>query len=218
MENVQVKQGLAITSMVFGILAIVLCPTIIFGPLALILGVVALVKASRRPEEYGGKGFAITGMVTGGVAMLLLPIMMAIAIPNLLNAINRGRQKRTMADMRTISTAWDAYQLDNGSYCPPGRDFSHFSWGNISSDELNKMLTASCGRDMPIHDGWGNPLQFGVECQEKEVQRFGIRSGGKDAQWEMDQYPEKSQTYRFDCDIVNENGTFIRSPEGIQNN
>ena len=44
--------------------------------------------------------------VTGGIGTF--GTIAAIAIPNLINAINRGRQKRTMVDMRTIGAAVEA--------------------------------------------------------------------------------------------------------------
>ena len=34
----------------------------------MILGIVALVKANNRPNEYGGKGLAIGGIVTSGLS------------------------------------------------------------------------------------------------------------------------------------------------------
>jgi Tfp pilus assembly major pilin PilA len=49
-------------------------------------------------------------------AVLLVPvagIMAAIAIPNLLNAIDRGKQKRTMADIRSIGTAIEQYAAEH---------------------------------------------------------------------------------------------------------
>ena len=42
---------------------------------SVILGVVALVKESRQPEEYGGKGMAITGIVLSGVSILIMPVV-----------------------------------------------------------------------------------------------------------------------------------------------
>lgn len=68
------KKGIAIAAMVLGIIALVLSivPIIavlsfVLGPLAIVLGVVAIVK--RR-----GRGQAITGVVTGGIGVLVAAI------------------------------------------------------------------------------------------------------------------------------------------------
>ncbi len=52
--------------------------------------------------------------MSGGVATA--GIVSAIAIPNMLNAIDRARQKRTMADLRTVGIALEAYGIDNNHY------------------------------------------------------------------------------------------------------
>ena len=50
------------------------------------------------------------------IVIAIIGILAAIAIPNLLNAVQRGKQKRTMSDMRALATAVEAYAVDNSSY------------------------------------------------------------------------------------------------------
>ena len=73
--------GLTITAMTVGIVALVVAAIPIFGfvsfvlgPLAIILGIVGLVK--KRPK----KGFSITGIITGGLALLLCILYLVIGI------------------------------------------------------------------------------------------------------------------------------------------
>ena len=58
------------------------------------------------------------------IVIAIIGILAAIAIPNLLNAVQRGKQKRTMSDMRALATAVEAYAVDNNVYpaatCNPG--------------------------------------------------------------------------------------------------
>ena len=50
------------------------------------------------------------------IVIAIIGILAAIAIPNLLNAVQRGKQKRTMSDMRALATAVEAYAVDNNNY------------------------------------------------------------------------------------------------------
>ena len=59
------------------------------------------------------KGFTLIELL---IVVAIIGIIAAIAIPNLLNAIDRGKQKRTMADMRSIGTAIESYAVDNNFY------------------------------------------------------------------------------------------------------
>jgi hypothetical protein len=69
-----ISQGLAIGSMVCGIIGLLgCCAWCLSGPLAIIavvLGHVALSKAKAEPARYGGKGMAKAGLVTGYLALL----------------------------------------------------------------------------------------------------------------------------------------------------
>ncbi len=56
------------------------------------------------------KGFTLIELL---IVVAIIGIIAAIAIPNLLNAIDRGKQKRTMADMRSVGTAIESYAVDN---------------------------------------------------------------------------------------------------------
>ena len=74
-----VNQTLPIISLVLGIVSLC-CP---IGPLtgiaALVTGFMGMNKVNTDPNQYGGKGLAIAGMITGGVFFLLSIIWCATA-------------------------------------------------------------------------------------------------------------------------------------------
>ncbi len=72
-------KGMAVASLVLGILGLVLAIFLLggfLGLVAVILGVVALGKIKRG--EADGRGMAIAGIVTGGLAMLLAASLLAV--------------------------------------------------------------------------------------------------------------------------------------------
>ena len=62
---------LAIVSLVLGILSIPCCGFIIFGIAALVTGFMAKSKADQNPNEYGGRGLALGGIILGGITIVL---------------------------------------------------------------------------------------------------------------------------------------------------
>jgi hypothetical protein len=85
----QPSQGLAVASLVTGLLGLVLS---CFGPLpamaAIVLGSMTLIQIKKSPEATGGKPLAITGIVTGSLvtafwALMLLWWILAGVLGNL---------------------------------------------------------------------------------------------------------------------------------------
>jgi general secretion pathway protein G len=140
------------------------------------------------------------------VVVAIIAIVAAIAIMNYLSSIERARQKRTMADIRSIAQAWETANSEKGSYRVSGFTFPTA----VTHDELTTALAPTYMRSIPKVDGWGRPLQFGVEGKV-----YSIRSSARDGKYEADQY-EPGAGENPDCDIVYSNGNFVRFPEIIQ--
>jgi hypothetical protein len=66
-----VNQTLPIVSLVFGIVSLCCYISPVTGIVALVTGFMGLKNANNDPQNYGGKGLAIAGMITGGVFLLL---------------------------------------------------------------------------------------------------------------------------------------------------
>lgn len=74
---------MAVWAMVTGIISVLCCQ--LLGPVAIVLGSVALSQIKSRPE-LTGKGFAITGIALGILSLLMVVaiLVMIICIPQLL--------------------------------------------------------------------------------------------------------------------------------------
>lgn len=113
------KSGLAIASLVLAAMGMAGGPFLIGIPLlpvALILGIVALVKANRHPFQYGGKGMAIAGIAVSSVMMfLIVPIIAAIAIPNLMAARRAANEGSAIAIVRKLADAESRYTVQQAT-------------------------------------------------------------------------------------------------------
>lgn len=147
------------------------------------------------------------------IVIAIIGILAAIAIPNLLNAVQRGKQKRTMSDMRSLATAIEAYAVDNNVYptasCPTGT-FTAAPTA-LSSTTNFSLLTPTYIAQPPTKDGWQNFLFYN---RSGDGQQYAVWSGGRDGGVSG---AVCGTTTNFNDDIIYSNGTFIQWPEGSQN-
>jgi uncharacterized membrane protein YphA (DoxX/SURF4 family) len=78
------SQGLAIASLICGILSLIgCCLWPVSGPLAIVavvLGFVALGKVKSNPAAYGGKGMAKAGLIIGFLGLLATIVILGMAM------------------------------------------------------------------------------------------------------------------------------------------
>ncbi len=76
--------ALAITSFVLGILSF--CTFLLTAPLAIILGIISLVKISRSKGQLKGTGLAIAGIAVPVIALPIVALIMGITLPAMARA------------------------------------------------------------------------------------------------------------------------------------
>jgi type II secretory pathway pseudopilin PulG len=148
----------------------------------------------------------IIGLLVGGVVLVaVIGILAAIAIPNLMTATQRSKQKRTIADLRSLSTAVEAHASEKDQY-PAG-----------TMDDLAPALSPVYMKSVPRLDGWGTPIRY--ECWPAGAcTSYALASAGGDKTFEHDSLQEYTPgpTTNFDNDLVLSNGKLVRAPEEMQ--
>ena len=137
-------------------------------------------------------------------------------------AEQKGKLRNSMKDIVTVTTALADYITDHG--IAPEQNGTYDE--NI---EFCKALSPFYVRNLPIYDGWGNPIR--VYCGEACNGKYGISGcgpddivvvsygrDGKKEDWEFDPSNPGAGLYAveflddFNKDIIMWNGSWIRAP------
>ena len=112
------NEKMAVAAMVLGILNFLFLGifgiTIIAG---IVISVIAMNKIKRYPHLYGGKSFALTGLImniASGVLLIPVIVILSIAVPNLYASRRAANEGSAINALRTIHGAEATYQATEG--------------------------------------------------------------------------------------------------------
>ena len=170
-------------------------------------------------KKRNNKGFTLIELL---IVVAIIGIIVAIAIPNLLNAIQRAKQKRTMADMRSAGTAAEAYAVDYNHYpaaaaspmvFPSGLTMPTGTFGDATTpSSFSGRVSPTYIRVLPLVDGWQSYFLYGTDTAK---QNYAIASVGKDGTSQG--IATNHETTHFNDDIIFADGQFLQYPAGAQN-
>ena len=160
--------------------------------------------------KRNNKGFTLIELL---IVVAIIGIIVAIAIPNLLNAIQRAKQRRTMGDIRSTATAVEAYAVDFNRY-PPAAGVTLPSGlaypGANTVGQIAGYISPTYIRVTPLQDGWNSWFLYESDTNG---QAYALASYGKNG---TNNNIADGPTTDFNADIVYINGQFIQYPEGVQ--
>jgi general secretion pathway protein G len=161
---------------------------------------------STAVEVDGGTrttSFGPSALVGG---QLQAGILAAIAVPNFLNAVDRGKQTRTLSDVRSIGTAVEAYAIDNNVYPAPGE-------GWMIVDALEPSLVPTYLSTLTTENAWGHALMYWSDGESYRIASPG-KDGEMDQDWSIEFEP--METHDNVSDVVFADGTFVVWPHGTE--
>ena len=144
--------------------------------------------SKRRNTLRRDEGFSLIELL---IVVAIIGIIAAIAVPQLMNAMDRGRQRRSMADMRNIATANGTYRIDTSAYAT-----------------TLAGLTPAYMQVTPTNDGWGTNWGYVFNAGNDTYTITSLGSDGTTGPaaptpWINDPYTP---------DIVLVNGQFTQAP------
>ena len=108
--------ALAIWSLVLGILSL-MCFSIFAAIPGVICGHMAYSRIKRSTGTLTGEGLAIAGLITGYIgivlAVMIIPLMLGIAIPNFVRARDMAQTNVCINNLRQIDAAKQQWALEN---------------------------------------------------------------------------------------------------------
>ena len=166
-------------------------------------------------------GFSIVELV---LVILIIGLIASIMIPNLIDALHKAKQRRTMGELRLIGTAWMSWLTDNAGASAAGAQqtykvtgFNALTYAQIYN-YLHPSDTFFYMQEVPERDPWGSQLTFYLNSNTLSDSQLLLCAAARDNIYETcngtDDIPiGPFVATNFDQDIVWADGFLVRWPD-----
>lgn len=133
--------GLAVTSLVLGVLGMFTCGiTALFG---LILGVMAMFKVKQSRGALGGNGIALAGVIVSAIFLFMIPIFAAMLLPALAAAKQKAQEINCINNEKQLALAVRMYSDDHTNQFPPATTWCDATKVDVGSEKVFKCAAAN---------------------------------------------------------------------------
>lgn len=166
--------------------------------------------------KTGQRGFTLIELL---IVIAIIGLIAAMLIPNLLDAIQKTKQKRTIADLRITGTAMFSWLSDQVGAAAAGQASTKIDLGSYgglkTASDLTTILVPQYLQVVPPKDGWKYPYDYYVNTANVHATHvMAIRSRGANFVAETDDYTVTNfDPTDYGQDIVWADGFMVRWPQ-----
>jgi prepilin-type N-terminal cleavage/methylation domain-containing protein len=177
------------------------------------------VKAEGRGGHVRPRGFTLVEIL---IVITILSIISMMMIPNFLRALDRARQRRTMAEMHLTGKAMMSWLTDHLAGAAAGAITTSFDMADYGSvtpwETVESILSPVYMPEVPKLDGWNHPYEYRLKHQDPEQSHtMAIRSPARDGLYSGDVYTFGGfSPTEYEQDLVWVEGFFVRWADRVE--
>jgi len=112
------------------------------------------------------------------IVVVILSILAVAVVPQFLDAPDKARQARALADVKNIETALSMYKLDNFQYPSTSQGLQALVQKPSGNPEAKNWKPGGYLKQLP-NDPWGNPYQYLNPGSHSDIDIYSLGADGQ---------------------------------------